>query len=141
MTVLFQEEGGGLTSATRRFPVPCALEAPEDAVCRCRCLCPEEVFATPTAGGVEVRFPVEFRYLLCSREERPGVSAARLDTDTPRSQEDQPSIVLRMVGRGERLWDIAKHYGTTAAEIRRANRLEEGELPPGELLLIPKKRA
>ncbi len=141
VTVLFQEEGGGLTSATRRFPVPCALEAPEDAVCRCRCLCPEEVFATPTAGGVEVRFPVEFRYLLCSREERPGVSAARLDTDTPRSQEDQPSIVLRMVGRGERLWDIAKHYGTTAAEIRRANRLEEGELPPGELLLIPKKRA
>ena len=141
VTVLFREEGGGLTSVTRRLQVPCAVDAPEGAVCRCRCRCPEEVFASPTAGGVEVRFPVEFRYLICTREERAGVAAARLDTDTPRSQDGQPSIVLRLVGKGERLWDIAKHYGTTAGEIRQANQLEEGTLPAGQLLLIPRKRA
>ena len=45
-----------------------------------------------------------------------------------------------MVGSGERLWDIAKSYGTTAQDIMRANDLEEEPAPEGQLLLIPRKR-
>ena len=41
---------------------------------------------------------------------------------------------------GERLWDIAKAYGTTTGDIVQANALEEESLPMGQLLLIPKKR-
>ena len=42
-----------------------------------------------------------------------------------------------MVGNGERLWDIAKSYGTTAQDIMCANALEEDVAPEGQLLLIP----
>ena len=37
-----------------------------------------------------------------------------------------------MVGNGERLWDIAKSYGTTAQDIMCANALEE-DVAPEEL--------
>ena len=63
-----------------------------------------------------------------------------MDEDSPRDTANQPSIVLRMVGEGERLWDIAKAYGTTTGDIVQANALEEESLPMGQLLLIPKKR-
>lgn len=36
-----------------------------------------------------------------------------------------------MVGNGERLWDIAKSYGTTAQDIMCANALEEDVAPGG----------
>ena len=52
----------------------------------------------------------------------------------------QPSVVLRMAAPGERLWDIAKAYGTTTEEITQANELEEGCLPTGRMLLIPRVR-
>ena len=139
VTVLFRDEDGALDVAVGHWEVPCTIEAEEAVNCRCHCRCPEPVGAAATASGVEVRFPVEFQCLLTRREERMGVSAARLDTETPR--DSGPSIVLRLPQRGERLWDIAKCYGTTASEICQANHLEEGTLPDGQILLIPRTRA
>ena len=62
------------------------------------------------------------------------------DENAPIDHAGQPSIVLRMVSGGERLWDIAKAYGTTARDVMQANALEEEELPDGQLLLIPRNR-
>lgn len=141
VTAMYRKEDGETDCVTQRFQVPCTLDLPAGCGCMCRCRCPEPVFATPTTGGIEVRLPVEFRYIALKGEQIAGVSVARMDTDAPRDNGKQPSIVLRMVGQGERLWDIAKCYGTTAAEICRANALEEGGVPDGQLLLIPRKRA
>lgn len=141
ITVLYCTESGEVECASRVLSVPCTLELPGESICNCVCCSPEPVFATPTTGGIEVRFPVEFRYLALREETVSGVSAARLDPNVPRKHGDQPSIVLRMVEHGERLWDIAKCYGTTAADIRQANALEEERLPDGQLLLIPRKRS
>ena len=69
-----------------------------------------------------------------------GVSEVHLDESAPRDTAGQPSIVLRMVGEGERLWDIAKTYGTTTEDIVQANALGEEAPQAGQLLLIPKKR-
>ena len=49
-------------------------------------------------------------------------------------------MVLRLALPGEGLWDIAKAYGTTSQEIVQANELEEGPLPSGRMLLIPRVR-
>ena len=68
------------------------------------------------------------------------VSTVTFDENAPQDHTGQPSIVLRMVTGGERLWDIAKAYGTTARDVMQANALEEEELPDGQLLLIPRKR-
>ncbi|NCB64245.1 MAG: LysM peptidoglycan-binding domain-containing protein, partial [Clostridia bacterium] len=97
-------------------------------------------FATPTGAGIEVRFAIDFSWTAQMPRRASGVSDMRLDESAPRNTANQPSIVLRMVGDGERLWDIAKSYGTTMEEIVRANALTEEVPPMGQLLLIPKKR-
>ena len=63
-----------------------------------------------------------------------------MEETEPLDHNQRPSIVLRMVGPGERLWDIAKSYGTTAGDIVQANGLEEDMPVGGRLLLIPRKR-
>ena len=138
--VLFRTEEGALESVSRHFTVRCPLDAPEGCLCSWRCELPEGVQASPAGGGLEVRFPVDYHFLT-RRVRRPRViTAARLDQEKPRELEGQPSIVLRLAGRGERLWDVAKHYATTEGDICQANELEGGHLPEGQLLLIPRKR-
>lgn len=98
------------------------------------------MYAAPASGGAEVRFPVRFAWLALTGSKTAAVSAVSFDENAPRDHTGQPSIVLRMVSGGERLWDIAKAYGTTARDVMQANALEEEELPDGQLLLIPRKR-
>ena len=140
VTVLYLTAEGELGSLTRPVQATCVLELPEGTQCTCRCACTTPVFAAATAGGLEVRFPVCFRYAAHTPQTAAGISAASLDENAPLDHAGRPSIVLRMVGEGERLWDIAKSYGTTAADILQANALEEGCPAAGQLLLIPRKR-
>ena len=121
-------------------PVSGWLELPEGTQCTCRCACTTPVFAAATAGGLEVRFPVCFQYAAHAPRTAAAISAAAIDESAPLDHAGRPSIVLRMVGEGERLWDIAKSYGTTAADILQANALEDGCPAAGQLLLIPRKR-
>ena len=52
-----------------------------------------------------------------------------------------PSLVLRMLKKGESLWNLAKQYRTTVEEILKANELtEEAAAAGGQMLLIPRKR-
>ena len=140
VTVVYQGEDGGLSAVRRSIPAACPVELPEGASCTCRCTCPGERSAAPAGGGVEVRYPLDLRYLALVPHSAAGVTQVHLDETAPRDTSGQPSIVLRMVGEGERLWDIAKAYGTTTEDIVQANALGEEAPPAGELLLIPKKR-
>ena len=138
--LLCRGEDGQLTALTRTLAVDCPVDLPEGARCACRCCCTAPVFAAPASGGAEVRFPVRFAWLALTGGKAAAVSAVSFDENSPLDHSGQPSIVLRMVSGGERLWDIAKAYGTTARDVMRANALEEEELPDGQLLLIPRKR-
>jgi hypothetical protein len=84
--------------------------------------------------------PVEFPYL-CLRETRaPVVDDMTVDSAPEEEPGPRPSLVLRVLDEGERLWDVAKRYGTTIGDIEKANELG-GEQPwGGKLLLIPRKR-
>ena len=140
VNLLCAGEGGQTSAVSRTLQVECPVELPEGAKCACRCSCAAPVYAAPASGGVEVRFPIRFSWLALSGSRMAAVSAVSFDENAPRDHTGQPSIVLRMVSAGERLWDIAKAYGTTAADVMQANALEEEELPDGQLLLIPRKR-
>ena len=140
VTVLYQTADGGSGSITRPLQAVCVLDLPDGAVCACRCVCTAPVFAAAAAGGLEVRLPVSFQYVAYAPQAAAGITAAAIDETAPLDHAGRPSIVLRMVGAGERLWDIAKSYGTTAADIVQANALEEGGPVSGQLLLIPRKR-
>ena len=137
VTVLYLDEEGTAQAFQRTLPLTCRLEAPAGAVCRCRLLCPGEVFATPAAGGLEVRFTAELHFQLLQPQRVPAVSSAALGEERGRQEGQQPSVVLRLAAPGETLWDIAKAYATTQRQILQANQLEEDSLPTGTMLLIP----
>lgn len=137
--VLYTDEEGNLLSAQWPVAVPCVLELPEG--CRCFALCEGvgDVYATPAAGGVEVRFSLEFRYCALDRRELNTLADLR-EGEPPETTGEQPSLVLRMLEPGERLWDMAKSYGTTIADIISANELDSESAAGGKLLLIPRRR-
>lgn len=140
VTALYQGEDGNMGMLIRPLQAVCSLELPEQSLCSCHCFCTAPVFAAAAAGGLEVRFPVCFQYTALSGRSVAGISDITIDESAPLDHANRPSIVLRMVGEGERLWDIAKSYGTTAGDIIQANALEDDVPADGRLLLIPRKR-
>ena len=104
-----------------------------------RCLLVGEPSATPVTGGLEVRFEAEFIYLITQEQEAYLVAAAR-PGPAEENQCERPSVVIRMVGEGERLWDIAKCCASTVDNIQAVNAIGSGDAPSGTLLLIPKCR-
>lgn len=139
-TLVYFSEDGGLEAVTRIISAVCPMELPAGAMCNYRCVCSGEGAAAPAGGGIELRCPLEFRYLFLLPRQSTGVAQVRLEEDALRDPAARPSIVLRAVEEGERLWDIAKAYGTTMEDIVQANSLGEDTLTPGRVLLIPKKR-
>ena len=140
ITVLYLDENELVQCVRRSLPVTCRLECPEGVRCGCFCACPGEVFAAPAAGGVEVRFTVEFHCLTTETQAVPAVTAAQLGEPRNGGEGQRPSMVLRMPAPGEELWDIAKAHGATMDQILQANELEEETLPAGRMLLIPSTR-
>ena len=105
------------------------------------CMPPSDVYAVPFADGIEVRFTVELRCRAEREKTIQMISGASLG-ELRNSQDNhcRPSLILRLPSEGERLWDIAKAYGTTEEQILRANGLEPGVLPTDHMLLIPSIR-
>ena len=140
VSVLYLDEEEAPQVFQKTVGVTCRLDAPEGALCRCRMVTPGEVFAAPAAGGVEVRFAVEFQCLVLEERRVTAVCGAALGEPRTRGEGAQPSVVLRLAEPGEGLWELAKRYGTTTEQILQANQLEEGVLPAGRMLLIPAVR-
>ena len=139
LTAVCMTEEGDFCVVSRRLEVGCPVDVPEECQCSYECRCGELV-AMPTEGGVEVRIPIEFPYFCEQEVQGVVVRDVTVEEDGLYAEKDKPSIVLRLLQSGESLWDVAKRYGTTAEEIVRANKLEDGQ-PEGEmLLLIPRKR-
>ena len=140
VTVLYLDEEERPQAFQKTLWAACRLEAPAGSLCRCRAAAPGEVFAAPAAGGLEVRFAVEFQCLLLEERKMTAVCGASLGEPRARGEGGQPSVVLRRTEPGEGLWELAKCYGTTTDQILQANQLEEGSLPSGRMLLIPAVR-
>lgn len=140
LTALYLDEKDQIQCIRRMVPVTCRLDCPKGNKCSCICACPGEVFLSPGVGGVEVRFTLEFHCLMVSQRTVPSVRTACLGAERAENEGPRPSVVLRMAAPGEAVWDIAKSYGTTSQQILQANGLEDGELPTGKMLLIPRAR-
>lgn len=137
LNVLYLDEQGAAQSLNRVVTVSGRMDVPGGGEFRCAVCCPGEVFAVPAAGGIEVRLNPEFRCLTTLRQTIPVVTEVKPGPMHAERQPMQPSVVLRMAAPGEGLWEIAKSCGTTQERIRKANRLEDDEVPVGRMLLIP----
>ncbi|MDD4715799.1 MAG: DUF3794 domain-containing protein [Oscillospiraceae bacterium] len=139
--ILYIGEDNAAYEASLKIPVTERVPLSNEKSCVCTAKCPGEVFANPAAGGIEVRFPVDFIYMALTDQRTAGITNVTLNETTPFDNAKRPSIVLRLAEEGEVLWDLAKAYGATMDDIRAANEMEpEDEVMPGRLLLIPKKR-
>lgn len=138
--LLYLDENDAPQKLSRTLSVSGRLDVSAGSRCRCRCLCPGEVFAVPAAGGVELRFNLEFEYLVTAPLTLPVITGVRPGEAAPGRTGSRPSVVLRMAAPGESLWDIAKAFSTTQERICQANQLESEELPAGQMLLIPSAR-
>lgn len=133
------DEEGNMFAAAHPMTVPCAVDLPEGCQCFCQCEGVGDVYAAPAPGGLEVRFALDFRYCALSRRQLSALADIG-PGEVSEAAGEQPSLVLRMLGQGERLWDVAKTYGTTIADIISANELEGEAAAAGRLLLIPRRR-
>ena len=92
------------------------------------------------ADGVELRFPVTFAVSVVEMPSYPCLQSLQAE-ECEKKEKNVPSLVLRAMKPGERLWDIAKRYRTTVEAILAANELkEESAAVIGKLLLIPRRR-
>ncbi|MGE4275800.1 MAG: SPOCS domain-containing protein [Lawsonibacter sp.] len=140
LTVLYLDENELVQCVRRTVQVSTQIDCPAGYQCNCVSLCPDDIFASPAAGGVEVRFTVEFQYLTICPYSVASVKGGRLGEVRASEDGPRPSIVLRLAAPGEGIWEIAKAYGTTKEQILQANELEQEELPEEKMLLIPRIR-
>ncbi len=135
---LYVDEAGELQALSRSVAFSCRTALPSKGECRCRCDLDGEVQAVVTAGGLELRCPVAFSYLITVQQPRQVVTALSCEE---RSQgEERPSVLLRLAQPGEGLWDIAKSCAATQESILQANDLDAAEDLTGRMLLIPRGR-
>jgi hypothetical protein len=142
LTVLYFDESDNLCSASRRIMVSCQAELQQNYSFSVSAKGGGELYAASAAGGIEVRFSVDFNIQASASYKLAWVSGARLEEaeEERKDSAERPSLILRRPGMQESLWEIAKSCRTTMQEIRCANNLEEDALPEGRLLLIPQKR-
>lgn len=139
VSIVCEDAHGDSVSVTQTFPI--ALEIDADRNCAVNvAFLRDETAAIVTAGGLEIRSDLVFQIMLTARETVQGLSGLQMDSDSEIDYTGKPSIVLRQLHDGETLWDIAKAYCTTSAEIERANELQDSEAVSGRMLLIPRKR-
>ena len=139
VNILYLSEDNALCAVEYKIPVKCTLDVGEELLCACSCRPVGEAVAVPVTGGFEARIEVEFFWCVLRSDNRQFVSRAEQSKETAEPGSG-PSVIIRMVGTGESLWDIAKSCRSTISDICTANELNTESAEPGTILLIPTKR-
>ena len=139
LDLLYLSEDDALCGVSYTLPISCNVEVPQDCSCICTCRPAGDVLAVPVTGGIEVRMEADFDWLLTKTEAKPCVSSVKKGTADV-SDVQPPSVMIRMVSKGESLWDIAKSCRSTVQDICTANELSSEYADWGTMLLIPTKR-
>lgn len=138
LSVLYQDDAGVPRAAARHIEI--TAEAAMDGDVQVGAVCAGDIAANINANGVELRFPADFTILSATSASCVCLTALSAEKSDAAAA-DAPSLVLRSLGEGETLWDVAKQYRTTIEEILSANELSgSAALEAGEMLLIPRKR-
>lgn len=136
---VYRTESGQLCAVSRTYPVKTALELSPGLRGCVRAVRCTEAYATPAAGGLEVRVPVDMLLAVCEPGTLTPVTSVTLEEDEGASAV-RASVIVRSVSSEDSLWSLAKSCGSTVELICRVNALEGEELPTGRVLLIPRGR-
>ncbi len=138
---LYMDESDALGSAHREFTVSIPAELEGGGLeCQAEAFCRGDVIANITPEGVELRFPVECAVSSSRRRRCLCVSGGERQEEA-QERENTPSLILRKMGEGESLWEVAKQYRATREGILSVNDLaDESQITSDRLLLIPRAR-
>lgn len=137
--VLYLDEGGAPLTVERRCEITARIRVEGDCAAAVRSVTACEVSAVPTANGIEVRFPALFTVECSVRRRCVCLCALKAEPGQEQESAGEPTLILRALHQGERLWDLARAYRTRVSDILAANELSaEADAPRGELLLIPR---
>ncbi|MDE7220553.1 MAG: DUF3794 domain-containing protein [Oscillospiraceae bacterium] len=138
---LYADENDQLGSVRREFTAAVSAELEGDGMdCEGEAACQGDVIANITPEGIELRFPVECAVTASRRRRCLCVAGGELEEEN-QNREPAPSLILRKMGEGERLWDVAKQYRATREGILSVNELaDESQITMDRLLLIPRAR-
>lgn len=85
---------------------------------------------------LQIKLLLSFNILVRDEEKIYGITEIEIDENT---SIESPSIVVYYVKPHDTLWNIAKKYKTTVAEIMENNQLKDDLIYPNQQLIIPKR--
>jgi hypothetical protein len=94
------------------------------------------VFALNGTGGVDIRCEVHITGPVTATKRENCLIDLSVDEETPKLRE-HGKMYICYADKGESIWNIAKHYNTSAEQIWEENGLETDILPQKAMLLIP----
>jgi hypothetical protein len=133
---LYTTDSGEVCSITRKMSVQSAVELEQGASARVTSLRCSEAYASPTAGGLELRLPVEITALVTGRRDLVAVLGLSLDMEKPLTASGRPSVTVVPM-EGNDIWSLAKKYLSTPSLIAEAN---PDSTEPGSVWIIPRVR-
>jgi LysM repeat protein len=142
LTCLYADHDGRVHSARTRADAECApVEAPDAQSVAATAVPSVETTAVVSGGVIELGVPVAFEISFLPAPRRRAISAISYDGDALTDAADLPSLTVTRIKPREKLWSLAKRYGSGVRLIMEANDIErEGDIEPGTLLLIPRRR-
>lgn len=132
--MLYYDPEGMLHGITVPWEGEWKLPAAQDSTVDARVIPIGKPLAVPGAGNVSLRAECNVDVVTTAGQGIPMVT--EMDMDEPKKPDpNRPSLILCKAGK-RRLWDVAKHTGSTVEAIKQANHLQ-GEPDANAVLLIP----
>lgn len=101
---------------------------------------PRGVRARVDGSSVHVDFELDYLLAVFSRRDEEMIASLTVDETKPCIPADRPAMVLYYPKKGEMLWDIAKRYGTTVADIRSACGVQGDAVDGQHVIMLPRKK-
>ena len=141
VVMIYETEDGRLLSAVQKLACTLPLEGDAESVLMFSAAWSGEYHTSVTASGVDVRIPVALTVRRFSFCRFAAIETASYDPEKPLDCAGRPSVVLRRIGDGDTVWQLAKKYCSTRELILQSNGLEsETDVCAGNMLLSPRRR-
>lgn len=135
----YRTADGRLCAAKRTFQLKFSAVLEEGETLElCGASAQRLVELSPSAGGIEIRLPVELSAFVWEREPVEHITAIGYDETETQDLSALPSLVLLRASSSDDLWTLAKENASTTGAIAAANGLDSLSAPWEKLLLIPK---
>ena len=104
--------------------------------CEARAIVLGNSFTMISDDKIEIKTEMDFNVIVYSRLRLSTVDTITVDEDQPIDTKDKSPVVLYYADKGERVWDIARKYFTSAQIIKRNNDIDCDVLDENKMLLI-----